>query len=296
MDPFSSLTSTAPSSTENSAAPLPSSTETVASTGSGSSLLRADLSIEEIRWNFLLTQSATRALFQEERDSSSSSSSKISSKSGNGENTNIGGSLSFHEVPIVRKRPRSITASDFIFSEDEEQIAHSDSRLSDLVLFLNDKTTAQISRITDLENKNDELLSENETLTNDLVRAESEIESMKREILKMAALLEAKDDEIEQRKSHVTFLEVLRTCQALEEDGKTDETHASSSEIYQEVHSGNADVEDVKGSAFRQVIPSTPWVQSMPKQSEKRTDPNSLGRIDAVPSTMAKETVLAQRR
>lgn len=292
MDPSSS---TAPSSTENSAAPLPSSTETVASTGSGSSLPRADLSIEEIRWNSLLTSKLTRALFQEERDSSSSSSSKISSKSGNGENTNIGGSLSFHEVPIVRKRPRSITASDFIFSEDEEQIAHSDSRLSDLVLFLNDKTTAQISRITDLENKNDELLSENETLTNDLVRAESEIESMKREILKMAALLEAKDDEIEQRKSHVTFLEVLRTCQALE-DGKTDETHASSSEIYQEVHSGNADVEDVKGSAFRQVIPSTPWVQSMPKQSEKRTDPNSLGRIDAVPSTMAKETVLAQRR
>ena len=294
MEPSSSLTSTAPSSTDNSAAPLPSSTETAASTGSGSSLPRADLSIEEIRWNALLTQSATRALFQEERDSSSSSS-KISSKSGNGENTNIGGSLSFHDVPIIRKRPRSITASDFIFSDDEEQIAHSDTRLSDLVLFLNDKTTAQISRITDLENKNDQLLYENETLTNDLDRADSEIESMKREMFKMAALLEAKDEEIEQRKSHVTFLEVLRTCQALD-DGKTDETHASSIEIYKEVHSGNAKVEDAKGSAFRPVIPSTPWVQSMPQQSEKRTDPSSLGRIDTVPSTLAKEIVLAQRR
>lgn len=291
--------STAPSSSDNTAV-LPSSNETAASIRSDSSLLRPDVSLEELKWNWILSQSATRALFQDQdKDSSSSSSYKIDSKSENGENMNTGGSLSFHDVPILRKRQRSITASDFNFTDDEEQIARSDSRLSDLVLFLNDKTTAQISRITELEHKNDELVFENETITNELVQAEIETQSMKKQMLKMTALLKEKDDEIEQKKSHITFLEVVRSCQDVRDDGLTnDETRASSTiaySSYQKTRLENDDFID-KG----RLPPSTPWGQPLPQHTKKRwslptVSTSSIARIDSVPSTLAKEGVLTRR-
>ena len=290
----------------------PSSTETVTSTGTGASVIREIRSIEEIRWNSMLKNTAMKNLFQE-----------IDTGSNRNDDNDNSGSMSFHEFPIIRKRTRSITASDFYIStEDEEEIeSHSrrsvvPSHLSDLVLFLNDDRTAQTAIIRELEQKNEELVLENDALKDSLQLGKTEATQHSIEMQRMSRKLEQKDEEIEQKKSHITLLEVLRKCQVVDnhQTGKStgkkrirvggptehetpvlNETHRSNSgkdEGIQEIYAVNPiDMADA-------LIPSTPWLQQQPlngKRSKRRS--RSLPTVSrlATPSTLAKGDILDQR-
>jgi hypothetical protein len=289
----------------------PSSTETVSSAGTDASVIREICSIEEIRWNSMLKNTAMKNLFQE-----------IDFGSNRNNDNDISGSMSFHEIPIIRKRTRSITASDFnISTEDEEEIeSHSrqsvPSRLSDLVLFLNDDRTAQTAIIRELEQKNEELVLENDALKDSLQLGKTVATQLSIEKQNMLRKLEQKDEEIEQKKSHITLLEVLRKCQAVDnhQTGKStgkkrlrvggstehetpllNETQKSNSgkdEGIQEIYAVNPiDMADA-------LIPSTPWLQQQPlngKQSKQRS--RSLPTVSrlATPSTLAKGGILDQR-
>jgi len=287
----------------------PSSTETVSSTGTGASVIRVDISIEETRWNSMLKSTAMRQLFQE------------LDKSRNDDN-DISGSMSFHDIPIIRKRTRSITASDFNIStedEEEENDSHSrrsvPSRLSDLVLFLNDDRTAQTAIIQDLEKKNEELVLENDALKDSVQLGETEAMKHVIELQTMSRILQQKNDEIEQKKSHITLLEVLRKCQVVDNHqtgkstGKKRFRVGGSSEpempTLNETHLSNfckdVGIQDIYAvnpiDGADALIPSTPWLQQSQIGKRNKRRSQSLPTVSrlATPSTLAKEDILDQR-